>query len=55
MGEADIRNAIKINECYIKGTCGDLRFKNVETPSIANLYNDMIELNIDSFIYKYVS
>ena len=45
LGEADIRNAIKINECYIKGTCGDLRFKDVETPNVDDLCDNMVELS----------
>jgi len=40
-----IKESIIKDSCYVEGTCGDKRFKDIETPSIEDLYNNMIELN----------
>jgi len=45
LDENKIKDVIEDNECYVEGTCGDLRFKNIKTPSVDSLYNNMIELN----------
>ena len=45
LDDVKIKNIVEDNECYIKGECGDLRFKGIGTPSINDLSNNMIELN----------
>ena len=40
-----IKASIINDGCYIEGTCGDKRFKDIKTPSVEDLCSDMIELN----------
>ena len=48
-----ITQSILWNLCYLRGECGDDRFKGVETPPHGNLINSIVELNkIDEKLYK---
>ena len=40
-----IKESVINDECYLEGTCHDDRFKNIETPSVEDLYNSMIKIN----------